>query len=523
MPSFPSINPISSAVSTPYINGVEFGSDPEDVDKSPAFTYYNLKFNLNSCTLHPNEAGMTAYAEVVQGMIDSLTPVVYDVQIGWDDANNNDGIRPSSVTATLMDGLTTIGTISLDSSNNWSGSISVAQKNITGTPVWSLTATDDYTISSPVVNNNTTQYTLSHTLETITPSVSINWDDNDDILKERPESVVLKLMNGNSPVETVTLNQANNWSAGISKPVDKYSNGISIDYGWAVDSCTPGSSIDNYIQKNKTVTDTHTTLYYTYDSGKVTPTATPEVTPTPDGSATPTPEVTPTPSSSAAPEVSPTPVPTSGKFADNVISPEKPVKVADIEKTILSIKDEKDTKGSTFTLLKAKGTPKSKKSIKLSWSKVPGAEKYMIFGNKCGKKNKYKYITTVTGTSYTAKKLKKGTYYKYTIVAVKGDEAIATSKTIHVVTDGGKKGNNTKVKLSKTKLSLANGKSKTIKAKLKSKKKVSNHRKVAWESDNVSVAKVNSKGKITAVGKGTCYVYAYAQNGVAAKIKVTVK
>ena len=57
---------------------------------------------------------------------------------------------------------------------------------------------------------------------------------------------------------------------------------------------------------------------------------------------------------------------------------------------------------------------------------------------------------------------------------------------------------------------------------LKSKKKVASHRKVAWESDNVSVATVKN-GKITAVGKGTCYVYAYAQNGVSAKIKVTVK
>ncbi len=206
----------------------------------------------------------------------------------------------------------------------------------------------------------------------------------------------------------------------------------------------------------------------------------------------------------------------------NDISQSNPVKLDEIEKTILNKKDEKDTKGSTFTLLKAKGTPKSKKSIKLSWSKVPGAEEYIIYGNKCGKKNKYKKIATVKGTSYTAKKLKKGTYYKYTIVAVKGDEAIATSKTIHVVTDGGKKGNNTKVKLSKTKLSLTAGKSKKIKATLKYNKKVATHRKVAWESDNVSIATVKN-GKITAVGKGTCYVYAYAQNGVSAKIKVTVK
>ena len=230
------------------------------------------------------------------------------------------------------------------------------------------------------------------------------------------------------------------------------------------------------------------------------------------------PETT-SPSATPTPEVEPTPDITRDT---NDISPSNPVKVDEIEKTILNIKDDKDTKGSTFTLLKAKGTPKSKKSIKLSWSRVPGAEEYIIYGNKCGKKNKYQKIATVKGTSYTAKKLKKGTYYKYTIVAVKGDEAIATSKTIHVVTDGGKKGNNTKVKLSKTKLSLNAGKSKKIKATLKFKKKVAAHRKVAWESDNVSIATVKN-GKITAVGKGTCYVYAYAQNGVSAKIKVTVK
>lgn len=256
----------------------------------------------------------------------------------------------------------------------------------------------------------------------------------------------------------------------------------------------------------------------------------PEPTPEPTATPTlePTPEATPTPTATAEVEAtpgttaSPTPAVTPSGRSDDEISPENPVKVEDLQKTILSIKDEKDIKESTFVMLKAKGTAKSKKSIKLTWSKVAGAEKYMIFGDKCGKKNNYKYITTVTGTSYTAKKLKKGTYYKYIVVAVKGDDAIAASKTIHVVTDGGKKGNNTKVKLSKTKLSLATGKSKKIKATLKYKKKVSAHRKVAWESDNASVATVKN-GKITAVGKGTCYVYAYAQNGVSAKIIVTVK
>ena len=34
---------------------------------------------------------------------------------------------------------------------------------------------------------------------------------------------------------------------------------------------------------------------------------------------------------------------------------------------------------------------------------------------------------------------------------------------------------------------------------------------------------VTSKGAVKAKAKGTCFIYAYAQNGIAAKVKVTVK
>ena len=43
------------------------------------------------------------------------------------------------------------------------------------------------------------------------------------------------------------------------------------------------------------------------------------------------------------------------------------------------------------------------------------------------------------------------------------------------------------------------------------------------ESSNKKVAVVNRNGVITGKGKGTCYVYAYAQNGIFRKTKVTVK
>ncbi|MBP5332483.1 MAG: Ig-like domain-containing protein, partial [Lachnospiraceae bacterium] len=47
--------------------------------------------------------------------------------------------------------------------------------------------------------------------------------------------------------------------------------------------------------------------------------------------------------------------------------------------------------------------------------------------------------------------------------------------------------------------------------------------KFRYLSSDKSVAKVSSDGKITAVGKGTCYIYVYAKNGYAKKIIVTVK
>lgn len=90
------------------------------------------------------------------------------------------------------------------------------------------------------------------------------------------------------------------------------------------------------------------------------------------------------------------------------------------------------------------------------------------------------------------KQLKKGTYYKFMIVALdKNNNVVSSSKIVHVATKGGKVGNAGKVtiKAKKNKVSIKKGKT----FKLKGKK------------------------------KGTCYVYAYAQNGVFAKIKVTVK
>ena len=85
----------------------------------------------------------------------------------------------------------------------------------------------------------------------------------------------------------------------------------------------------------------------------------------------------------------------------------------------------------------------------------------------------------------------------------------------------------TSVKLNKKAISLkAKGKAKqktyTLKATVT---KDANNKKVKWTSSKSKIATVNSKGKVTAKKKGTCYVIATAKDGSkkSAKCKIVVK
>ena len=86
-----------------------------------------------------------------------------------------------------------------------------------------------------------------------------------------------------------------------------------------------------------------------------------------------------------------------------------------------------------------------------------------------------------------------------------------------------------RIKASKKTYKLALGKSKKLKiktVKMKRRKKMIEKRHcdpLRYASSDETVATVTKKGKIKAVGKGSCEIWAYAQNGRSCKVTVVVK
>ena len=195
------------------------------------------------------------------------------------------------------------------------------------------------------------------------------------------------------------------------------------------------------------------------------------------------------------------------------------------------------TKG--FGRLKVRSVNQTKTSITLEWSKLDGVDGYLVYGNRCNTSTKtYKYqklVTITNGRTWTHRNLKKGTFYKYIVKAYKivdGKKIVTdTSASIHVITQGSKYGIARSVSVTKIgnkknalKITLKKGKTAQITAKeIKKDKKIKHHRNLCYESSNTAVATVTPEGLIQAVGKGTCTIWVYAQNGVYAALTVTVK
>ena len=187
---------------------------------------------------------------------------------------------------------------------------------------------------------------------------------------------------------------------------------------------------------------------------------------------------------------------------------------------------------SDFTLLAMmEADPDDDTALVLSWTKVEGASGYDVFFARSDDSefDFYKSVNSPT-TQIRIPDLKKGTIYKACVKAWKGDKLIGdTSPYVHAIAGGynSRYCNTKSVKVDRSKVTLAVGDAYQIDASVSGVRRdrmlVDRENDVRYYSSNIHVATVSETGEIRATGTGSCRIYAMANNGAKASVKVTVK
>lgn len=186
----------------------------------------------------------------------------------WDDGNNQDNLRPASITVTLYaDGVSTGKTLTLNAAGHWYGSFSGLDKFKDGkTIAYTVkeTAVAGYepgTVSGSMEEGFT--ITNKRDVEKTQISVTKVWEDSNDQDGLRPESVTVTLYrDGVATDKSVELSEANNWTYTWKELDVHHSQGT--DYVYSVvetvpdgyEAITTGSAATGYVITNKRDTDT---------------------------------------------------------------------------------------------------------------------------------------------------------------------------------------------------------------------------------------------------------------------------
>lgn len=225
------------------------------------------------------------YTLTVEGSIIEMyrTTEVSDLEayITWDDAHNNDGYRPENVTATLYkNGAATDVTVDLNETNGWKHvfknlDIMYINRGEAGTPVVysvKVNVPEKYTVEYKPESTVLTEFdkdtgdgyvplniTLAHAGDTKTVPVTVNWNDDSDHDRKRPESITLQLYADGVALggKTLTLRAedftGNQWTGEFADMQTYTNNGTAVYYTVKVADATATNGIYSIMTAGTTV------------------------------------------------------------------------------------------------------------------------------------------------------------------------------------------------------------------------------------------------------------------------------
>ncbi|WP_187393444.1 Cna B-type domain-containing protein [Bacillus sp. E214] len=152
----------------------------------------------------------------------------------WDDADDQDGIRPDEITVSLLaNGVETGKTVNLNDTNNWTDKFLKLDKYNENGEVITYTvaesAVEGYEVSISGDAAKGFELTNTHEVEKTSISGKKIWDDGDNRDGKRPESVTINLLANGNLLNSVTVTAEDNWEYTFNN-LDKYANGNEIAY-----------------------------------------------------------------------------------------------------------------------------------------------------------------------------------------------------------------------------------------------------------------------------------------------------
>ena len=210
--------------------------------------------NGKKITYTVTEDAVAGYTSTVDGynVTNNHTPATVKVSgtKTWRDNNNQDGIRPSSITVNLLANGRQVASKKVSASDNWQYSFDNLAAYANGQKI-------TYTVTENAVAGYTStvdgyNVTNSHTPATVKVSGTKTWKDNNNQDGIRPSSITVNLLANGRQVASKTVSASDNWQYSFDN-LAAYANGQKITYTVTEDAVAGyTSTIDGY-----NITNTH--------------------------------------------------------------------------------------------------------------------------------------------------------------------------------------------------------------------------------------------------------------------------
>ncbi|MYZ23399.1 Cna B-type domain-containing protein [Lactobacillus salivarius] len=238
-------------------NGQQVASKTVSASDNWQYSFDNLAAYANGkkITYTVTEDAVAGYTSTVDGynVTNNHTPATVKVSgtKTWKDNNNQDGIRPSSITVNLLANGQQVASKTVSASDNWQYSFDnlaayANGKKITYTVTENAVAGYTSTVDGYNVTNN-------HTPATVKVSGTKTWKDNNNQDGIRPSSITVNLLANGQQVASKTVSASDNWQYSFDN-LAAYANGKKITYTVTEDAVAGyTSTVDGY-----NVTNNHT-------------------------------------------------------------------------------------------------------------------------------------------------------------------------------------------------------------------------------------------------------------------------